>query len=200
MKVAERRGRAERATAETRVTVEVELDGAGQFAGGTGNGFFDHMLTALAKTAGWQLRVVAEGDLDVDAHHTVEDVGIVLGRALRTAIGDGAGLVRYGQALVPMDDALVEAACDVSGRSYVSAQLEVAARQFNGYHTELTPEFFWGLARGLGLTLHVVRRAGQNAHHITEAAYKALGVALRRALALQAGTADVPSTKGSLFA
>ena len=192
-----RRGAARRETRETRIEIEVELDGQGTCEGAVDGGFFDHMLASLARTAGWTLRIQAAADLEVDAHHAAEDVGIVLGRALRAAVGDGRDIARWGHALVPMDEALVEAAVDVSGRPYAAVTLAPPPRAIGRYHTEHTGEFVWGLARGFGLTVHLLQRAGSNAHHITEAAYKALGLALRRALAPAPG--GMPSTKGGLF-
>lgn len=164
----------------------------------TGVPFLDHMLTALASTARWDLQVKAKGDIEVDIHHTVEDVGITLGRALKDALGVGRGMARYGSAAAPMDDALVLAAVDISGRPYAEVHGQpLPDRAPGGFHTDMLPEWLWGLARGGGLTLHIHVLAGRDAHHILEAAYKALGLALGQATAVK-GSA-IPSTKGTLW-
>lgn len=190
-------GEAARQTLETTLSVRVDLDGTGRFQGRVDDGFFDHMLTAFAKTSGWDIEVTATIDAEVELHHGVEDTGIVLGQAVKAALGTGENVARFGHAVVPMDEALVEAVCDLSGRAYAAVELAPPSRMLGAYHTELTAEFCWGFARGCQITLHVEQRRGQNAHHITEAAYKALGLALGRATRI--GRAGMPSTKGKLF-
>ncbi|HLS89032.1 MAG TPA: imidazoleglycerol-phosphate dehydratase HisB [Sphingobacteriaceae bacterium] len=197
-----RKGSASRATKETQVEVTVVLDTPGdrmpEAQVDTGVPFLDHMLTALASTARWDLQVKAKGDIEVDIHHTVEDVGITLGRALKDALGVGRGMARYGSAAAPMDDALVLAAVDISGRPYAEVHGQpLPDRAPGGFHTDMLPEWLWGLARGGGLTLHIHVLAGRDAHHILEAAYKALGLALGQATAVK-GSA-IPSTKGTLW-
>lgn len=192
-------GAASRTSRETRIEVELNLDGTGHADVATGIGFFDHMLTALTLNARFDLRVRAEGDLHVSQHHTVEDVGIVIGQALLRALGDRAGIARYGEAHVPMDEALVRTVLDISGRAYVSTDLPWApATGPTGFDYGLTSEFLWGMARAAHLTLHVDRIRGDRNHHVCEAAFKSLGRALRVACALDPrldGTAA--STKGS---
>jgi imidazoleglycerol-phosphate dehydratase len=192
-------GEARRRTGETDVRVRVELDGSGRAAVKTGVGFFDHMLTALARHALLDLDVAAAGDLHVDGHHTVEDVGIVLGQALAQALGERRGIRRYGEATVPLDDALARAVVDVSGRPFLAYHAEPPTWQMLGdYDVALTPEFFRGLATHGGLTIHVDLLRGQNAHHVVEAVFKAVARALGAAVMLDPRVTDVPSTKGVL--
>ncbi len=188
-----------RTTTETDIHLALELDGAGQSQIVTGVGFLDHMLTALARHALFDLEVQAAGDLHVDDHHTVEDVGIVLGQAFAQAIGDKRGIRRYGQALVPMDEALVEAAVDISGRPLLLWSVSFGAPTIGTMDTELFEEFFRAFAHNALLTLHVTAKAGRNAHHIAEGCFKALARALRMAAEPDGRTDGViPSTKGSL--
>lgn len=194
-------GRASRATGETDIQIAVFLDEslpADQQTIDTGIPFFDHMLTALASTARFGLQIKARGDLDVDLHHTVEDVGITLGRALRDALGDGSGITRYGSAAAPMDDALVMVATDFSGRPYAAVHGNpLPDRALGGFHTDLLPEWLWGLARGGGLTLHTHVLAGRDAHHLLEASFKGLGLALGQSVSRRGR--GIPSTKGVLW-
>ncbi|OFK24767.1 imidazoleglycerol-phosphate dehydratase HisB [Olsenella sp. HMSC062G07] len=187
-----------RTTGETDVTVSLDLDGTGRCDVGTGVGFFDHMLDALGRHALIDLEVKATGDSWVDDHHTVEDVGIVMGRALRQALGDKAGIRRFSDVCVAMDEALVLAAIDVSGRGELYWELPIPAQKVGGFDTELAREFFSGLARDGGITLHVRRLAGENSHHLIECAFKAVARALRAAVEGDPRVSDVPSTKGSL--
>lgn len=193
----ERRGAYSRETKETRVAVEILLDGQGRTSVTTGFGFADHMLTLLAFWAGWDLTVTCQGDLEVDAHHSLEDIGISLGEAIRTALGDRAGIARVGQAAVPMDEALCEVVLDLSGRPYlVYREDAVLPPVIAGEEKDLWREFFKALVTGARMNLHIHFAYGQNGHHLVEAAFKALGLALRRAMT--ADGARVPSTKGSL--
>jgi imidazoleglycerol-phosphate dehydratase len=194
-----RSGEVTRKTKETEVRVRVTLDGAGRAQVKTGVGFFDHMLEALARHALYDLEVAAAGDLHVDQHHTVEDVGIVLGQALALALGERRGIRRYGAATVPLDDALARVVVDVSGRPYLAYHAEPPSPQRVGdYDPALTPEFFRALATHAGLTLHVDLLRGQNAHHCVEAVFKAAARALGDATGLDPHVTDVPSTKGTL--
>ena len=194
-----RRGEATRRTNETAVRVALELDGTGDAAVRTGIGFFDHMLEALARHAHWTLEVEASGDLHVDQHHTVEDVGIVLGQALAQALGERRGIRRFGEASVPLDDALARVVVDISGRPFLAYHAEPPTWQKLGdYDVALTPEFFRALATHGGLTLHVDLLRGRNAHHVVEAVFKAAARALGTATALDPRVPGVPSTKGML--
>lgn len=186
----------ERETRETQIKLSLNLDG-GAYQIDTGCGFFNHMLELLAAHSGFGLRVQARGDVEVDYHHTVEDVGIVLGQALRRALGDMRGLRRYGQQLLPMDEALVLAVVDVSGRAYLVYDVALPAAKVGDFDTELAEEFFQALTRSAGLTLHCRMLAGHNCHHIIEALFKAVARALRQAVELDAANPDkIPSTKG----
>ena len=188
-----------RRTAETDITVTLSLDGRGAADVDTGIGFLDHMLTALARHAMLDLEVRARGDLHIDFHHTTEDVGIVLGQALARAVGDKRGIRRYGQSLLPMDEALVEAALDLSGRPFLAWDVAFERDKIGAMDTELFEEFFRAFAMNGLLTLHVTRRAGRNAHHVAEAAFKAVARALRMAVEPDPRAAGaIPSTKGSL--
>ncbi len=194
-----RNGEASRRTGETDVRVRVNLDGTGKATTKTGVGFFDHMLTALARHALLDLDVAATGDLHVDGHHTVEDVGIVLGQALAQALGERRGIRRYGEATVPLDDALARAVVDVSGRPFLAYHADPPTWQMLGdYDVALTPEFFRGLATHGGLTIHSDLLRGQNAHHVVEAVFKAVARALGAAVTLDPRVTDIPSTKGVL--
>jgi len=189
----------ERRTRETNVRVRVDLDGTGRAAVHTGIGFFDHMLEALARHALLDLEVRCEGDLQVDGHHTVEDVGIVLGEAVGEALGDRAGVRRFADATVPLDEALVRAVIDLSGRPFLSYHVEVARWQLLGdYDVFLTPEFFRALVLNAGLTVHLDLLRGENPHHIVEATFKAFARALYLAASLDPRVSGIPSTKGTL--
>ncbi len=178
--------------------VEVNLDGSGASQIETGIGFFDHMLTHVAKHGLLDLTVRAKGDLHVDDHHTVEDVGIALGQALDQALGDRHGITRYGHAYVPMDEALALCALDISGRGLSVCSLGVPVERIGEFSTEMVPEFFRAVGHNAGITLHLHRMAGSNGHHIVEAAFKAFGRALAQAVALSERVQGVPSTKGVL--
>ena len=192
-------GEIRRRTKETNLHVRVDLDGRGDAQVRTGIGFFDHMLEALARHALLDLTLEGEGDLHVDGHHTVEDTGIALGQALAQALGDRAGIRRFGDALVPLDEALVRAVVDVSGRPYLSYNIEIAKWQMLGdYDVFLTPEFFRALVLNAGLTAHLDLMRGDNPHHIVEAAFKAFARALDAATTLDPRVTGVPSTKGTL--
>ncbi|OYV53998.1 MAG: imidazoleglycerol-phosphate dehydratase [Rhodospirillales bacterium 20-60-12] len=188
-----------RVTSETSISLRLDLDGTGQVEVSTGVGFFDHMLTALGRHGRFDLSIEADGDLHIDAHHTVEDVGIVLGQAVRQALGEKRGIVRFGQAVVPMDEALVEVAIDLSGRAHVAWSVGFERPMLGDMDTQLVEEFFRAFGGNALINLHVIQRAGSNAHHVAEACFKALARALRMAVAIDplAGD-DVPSTKGSL--
>jgi imidazoleglycerol-phosphate dehydratase len=188
-----------RKTKETDLRVLVNLDGRGEARVETGIGFFDHMLDALARHALLDLTVEAQGDLQVDGHHTVEDTGIALGLALERALGDRAGIRRYADALVPLDEALVRAVVDVSGRPYLCYEIEIPKWQMLGdYDVFLTPEFFRAVVLNAGLTVHLDLIRGDNPHHIVEAAFKAFARALDGATAIDPRVVGVPSTKGAL--
>ena len=188
-----------RTTSETEVALSLGLDGTGRAEIATGIGFLDHMLTSLARHAAFDLTVRAKGDLDVDCHHTTEDVGIVLGQALARALGEKRGIVRFGHAVVPMDEALVEAVIDLSGRAFFAWDVAFARAKVGTMDTELFEEFFRALAANGLFTLHVTRRAGSNTHHLAEATFKAVARALRMAVAPDArAEGAIPSTKGAL--
>ena len=194
-----RTGEIRRTTKETDLHVRVDLDGRGTATVHTGIGFFDHMLEALARHGLLDLTVEARGDLQVDGHHTVEDTGIALGQAIARALGDRAGIRRYGDALVPLDEALVRAVIDVSGRPHLTYQIDIPKWQMLGdYDVFLTPEFFRALVLNAGLTAHLDLVRGDNPHHIVEAAFKAFARALDAATELDPRVTGVPSTKGTL--
>lgn len=193
-----RSARIERSTNETSVVVELDLDGTGETSVSTGVPFFDHMLDALGRHSLVDLAVEARGDLEVDAHHTVEDVGICVGQALADALGDRAGIRRFGSAAVPLDEALVLAAVDVSGRGSLTYEVEVPIEIIGTFDTTLAREFLIALAGNAGITVHLHEVSGENAHHIVEAAFKALARALREAVELDPRVTGVPSTKGVL--
>ncbi|MEO7718990.1 MAG: imidazoleglycerol-phosphate dehydratase HisB [Capsulimonas sp.] len=187
-----------RKTRETDIQLSVTLDGDGESEIVTGVGFFDHMLTHIARHGLLHLSVRAEGDLHIDDHHTVEDIGIALGTALREASGDKKGIVRYGHAVVPMDEALVTCALDWSGRGLLVSDFVFPSDKIGTFDTELVAEFFRAVAANAGLTLHFEQRRGANSHHIAEAAFKAFGRALDAAKQHDARVHGIPSTKGSL--
>ena len=189
-----------RRTRETTVEVALTLEGSGRVEVETGLPFFDHMVSQLGRHGGLDLAVSAKGDLEVDAHHTVEDVGIVLGEALAEALGDKAGIRRFASMAVPLDEALVEVALDLSGRPYLSYEVEVAQDAMPlgnpPFEPQLAEEFWRALATAAGITLHICLRTGRNTHHILEASFKAVARALRDAVRIEG--ADIPSTKGRL--
>ena len=196
-----RTARIERTTKESSVVVEVNLDGVGRAQIATGVGFYDHMLTSLAKHSLIDLAITATGDLHIDAHHTVEDVAIVLGDALREALGDKAGIRRFGDAVVPLDEALVQAVVDVSGRPYCVHEGEPDGQQYvliGGYVGSLTRHVFETISYHAAIALHVRVLSGRDPHHIVEAQYKALARALRVAVEPDPRVSGIPSTKGSL--
>ncbi|WP_333669921.1 imidazoleglycerol-phosphate dehydratase HisB [Elioraea tepidiphila] len=194
-----RRASIRRETSETRISATVDLDGTGTAKVATGIGFLDHMLTALARHAMLDIELAAEGDLHVDGHHTTEDTGIVLGQAVAQALGEKRGIRRYGAATVPMDEALAEAAVDISGRPYLAWDVTFPTMKVGEMDTELFVEWFRAFATNAGITLHVTLRAGANSHHIAEACFKALARALRAAVEPDPRAAGaIPSTKGSL--
>jgi imidazoleglycerol-phosphate dehydratase len=188
----------ERTTRETSIEVRLDLDGAGRVEVATGVPFFDHMLEALGKHALLDLTVKAVGDLDVDAHHTVEDVGICIGGAIAEALGDRAGIRRFGSATVPLDEALVLAVIDVSGRGSLTYDIDMPIELIGTFDTTLAKEFFIAVASNASITLHLHEVAGENAHHIVEAAFKAFARALRAAVEIDPRVEGVPSTKGVL--
>ena len=188
-----------RKTGETDISVSLTLDGAGEGTRSTGVGFFDHMLDALARHAALDLDVDANGDLQTGPHHTVEDVGIVIGQALDEALGDRSGITRFGHAVVPMDDARASAAVDISGRPFVAFDgLEIPPRTIGGFDTDLVEEFLRAVAGNAKLTVHVTVERGRDPHHMVEACFKAFARALRAAAALDANASGIPSTKGLL--
>ena len=188
-----------RATKETDIAIELSLDGTGETDIATGVGFFDHMLDAFGRHGLFDLKVEAKGDLEVDGHHTVEDCGIVLGRAFAEALGDKRGIVRYGDIMLPMDEALVAAAVDISGRGALYWDVDVPYALMGAFDSTLAKEFFVAFAANAGITLHVRKAAGENAHHIIEAAFKAVARALRQAVSIDDRAKNaLSSTKGAL--
>jgi len=194
----ERRAEVVRRTTETDITLKLDLDGLGVADVVTGIGFLDHMLVLLALHGGFDLTVRAGGDLHVDGHHTVEDIGLALGQALREAVGDKRGIRRYGSFLLPMDEALAMVALDLSGRPYFAHDLQLAGVRIGEFDADLTPHFFRSLATQSGMTLHVRLLAGSDAHHIVEAVFKAFARALSQACERHGRDDEVPSTKGIL--
>jgi imidazoleglycerol-phosphate dehydratase len=188
-----------RSTGETDISVALSLDGTGKGSRTTGVGFFDHMLDAFARHAGLDLDVDAKGDLQTGAHHTVEDVGIVIGQALDEALGDRSGITRFGHAVVPMDDARASAAIDVSGRPFVAFDgLDIPSRTIGGFETDLVEEFLRAVANNAKLTVHVTVERGRDPHHMVEACFKAFARALREAISWDPNASGIPSTKGLL--
>lgn len=186
----------ERETKETKIRVELELDGSGTANADSGLPFFDHMLQQLGAHAGFDLAVTAKGDLDIDGHHTVEDVGLALGRALKEALGDKAGIRRFASITVPLDEAAVEVALDLSGRPFVVHEVDVPAETIGTYDTGLTEDFVRAFATAAEMTLHVRLMSGRSPHHVVEAEFKALAKCLQDAVRVIGG--GVPSTKGTL--
>lgn len=191
-----RRFEQKRSTAETQIAVDLVVDGTGQIEIATGIPFFDHMLTQLAKHGGFDLTLTAKGDLEVDLHHTVEDVGITLGTALREALGDKAGVRRFANSLVPLDEALVQVALDLSGRPFLAYDIDPIAEWIGTFDPQLAEEFWKGFVDGARITLHLRSLSGRNGHHVIEASFKGVARALRDAVRVE-GT-GVPSTKGVL--
>jgi imidazoleglycerol-phosphate dehydratase len=191
-----RRATINRSTKEVRVDITLVLDGTGDASAKTGIPFFDHMLEQLGKHAGFDLTVRAQGDLEVDAHHTVEDTGLAIGEAVSAALGDKSGIARFGSALVPLDEALVQVALDLSARPYLAHEVDAKSKVIGAYDTRLTEEFVRAFCQAAGATVHVRMLAGRNPHHIVEAEFKALARALGEACRV---TGDgIPSTKGKL--
>ena len=194
-----REARIVRTTSETDISIALNLDGAGTADVATGVGFFDHMLTAFARHGCFDLEARVKGDYHVDDHHTVEDIGIALGQAFKEALGDKRGINRYGSFLLPMDEALMLCALDISGRCCLNFDVQIPTAKVGTFDTELVEEFMWGLCRNMDLTLHFKQLAGTNSHHIIEAMFKALGRALAQACTIDPKYADeIPSTKGVL--
>lgn len=188
-----------RNTGETQIKLSINLDGNGEYTVNTGCGFLNHMLELFARHGGFDLQVECSGDIDVDFHHTVEDVGIVLGSALKHALGDCRGIVRYGSFLLPMDESLVLCALDISGRDCLVYGLNIPTQKVGDFDTELCEEFFTALCRSAGITLHLKQLDGKNSHHIIEAAFKGFARALKAAVSIDSANADrIPSTKGVL--
>lgn len=194
----ERIGTIERNTKETQIKLSLQLDGTGKSDISTGIGFFDHMLEGFSKHGFFDLSVHAKSDLHVDGHHTVEDVGIVLGQAIRQAVGDKAGMKRFGYFILPMDDALALCAADLGGRAYFSFDGEFQTERVGDFETQLVTEFFYALASNAQMNLHIRLLAGQNDHHKIEAIFKAFGKALDQAVSMDGRISGVLSTKGSL--
>lgn len=188
-----------RKTKETDISLTINLDGTGKGDISTGCGFFDHMLELFCRHARVDLTVKCIGDVQVDYHHTVEDVGIVLGQAIKSALGDMKGIVRYGSTILPMDETLILTALDISGRSYLAYDLPVRATKIKDFDVELVQEFFLALVRHAGLTLHIKKLAGTNSHHVMEGAFKSFARTLKQAVSIDGNFKDeIPSTKGVL--
>ena len=186
-----------RKTAETDITLSLNLDGTGKSSIDTGCGFLNHMLTLFAAHGKFDLTVKCLGDTDVDDHHSAEDIGIVLGQAFQAALGDKRGITRYGSFLLPMDEALIQTAVDISGRSCLCYGLEIPTQKIGSFDTELVEEFFLAFTRNCPMSLHIRQLAGKNSHHIVEGTFKSVARSLKAAVALD-GTDEIPSTKGVL--
>lgn len=194
-----RKAEISRKTNETDISLNLCLDGTGKSEIATGCGFLDHMLTLFARHGGFDLTVFCKGDTDVDYHHTVEDIGIALGDAFKSALGDMRGITRYGSFILPMDEALIMTAVDISGRSHLSYGLEIPAQRVGEFDTELAEEFYLGFVRHAAVTLHIKQLAGTNSHHIIEGAFKSVARALSAAVKIDEDRKDeIPSTKGVL--
>ncbi len=196
--VNERKAAIARKTSETDIVMQLDLDGSGQAKIETGIGFFDHMLNSFARHGLFDLELHVKGDIHVDCHHTIEDTGIVLGEALRKAIGDKKGTRRFGECILPMDDALVLTALDLSGRPYLGFELPLTVERVGAMDTEMVREFFYAVSYGAGMNLHIRLLSGTNNHHIIEAAFKSFAKALDMAVTVDSRITDVLSTKGSL--
>ena len=188
-----------RNTNETKITLKLNLDGSGISSVDTGVGFLDHMLTLFARHGSFDLEVTCTGDTEVDDHHTTEDIGICLGMAFAEALGDMAGITRYGHIILPMDETLILCAADISGRSYLGYSLDIPTEKVGTFDTQLTEEFFLAFVRKAGMTLHLRQLAGTNSHHIIEGAFKAFGRTMKQAVSIDPSQAGrIPSTKGVL--
>ena len=188
-----------RKTAETDIALKLDLDGSGKSVLSTGCGFLDHMLTLFARHGRFDLEINCKGDVEVDYHHTVEDIGISLGQAFSKALGDKKGITRYGDTVLPMDEALILTAIDISGRGMLLCDLNIRAKKVGDFDTELCEEFFTAFARNAGVTLHIRQLAGRNSHHIIEGVFKSAARSLKDAVAIDpALKAEIPSTKGVL--
>lgn len=188
-----------RTTGETDISLSLNLDGKGESKIDTGCGFLNHMLTLFAKHGRFDLTVICKGDTDVDYHHTVEDIGITLGKAFSEALGDKKGIKRYGNMILPMDESLILSAVDISGRDYLGYALEIPTEKVGDFDTELCEEFWLGFVRNADITLHIRQFAGTNSHHIIEGAFKSVARSLKKAVKIDADFADeIPSTKGVL--
>lgn len=194
----DRFAKCERSTKETDISVELMIDGTGKYVIDTGIGFFNHMLEGFSRHGFFDLNIKVKGDIDVDAHHTVEDTGIVLGQAFAQALGDKEGIARFGSFILPMDDALVLASLDISGRTYFSFDADLPAERLGTMETETVREFFMGFASGVGMNLHIRQLAGSNTHHIVEAMFKAVAKAMDMAVKKDNRIEGVLSTKGKL--
>lgn len=193
-----RHANVKRKTSETNIQLSLDIDGTGKSKIKTGIPFFDHMLTLFAKHGTFDLKVVAKGDIEVDYHHTVEDVGISLGQAFKEALGDKAGITRYGEAKVPMDESLTEAVVDISGRPHLTYDVEITKVKFKDFDVEVVREFFEAFTLNSGITIHIYLLKGRNMHHKIESIFKAFAVALSKATAIDPKKKGVPSTKGIL--
>lgn len=194
-----RKAEISRKTVETDISLKLNIDGSGTAKVDTGCGFLDHMLVLLARHGRLDLEVICRGDTYVDDHHTVEDVGIALGQAFAEALGDKKGILRYGDKVIPMDEALILSAIDFSGRAHLSYKLEIPAEKVGSFDTELVKEFWLGFVRNCNCTLHIRSMAGENSHHIIEGAFKSVARSIREAVAIDKDYADeIPSTKGVL--
>lgn len=187
----------DRKTKETDISLSLNLDGSGMSEIATGCGFLDHMLILFAAHGKFDLKATCKGDIEVDDHHTVEDIGICLGKAFEQALGEKRGILRYGNMILPMDESLILAACDISGRSFLGFDLPIRAKKIGTFDTELIEEFFLAFTRQCPMSLHIRKLAGTNSHHIAEGAFKAVARALKQAVTTD-GTDAVPSTKGVL--
>ncbi len=188
-----------RTTTETDISLSLSLDGTGKSEISSGCGFLDHMLTLFARHGSFDLKVICKGDTQVDYHHTAEDIGIVLGSAFREALGDMKGITRYGSMLLPMDEALILVAADISGRSHLSYSLSIPSQKVGDFDTELVREFFEAFVRKSEITLHIRQLDGENSHHIIEGAFKALARAMKQAVSIdEKNKESIPSTKGVL--
>ena len=194
----QRKSEVNRCTAETDIKLSFNLDGTGRADINTGIGFFDHMLNSFARHGLFDLDVTVKGDLEVDSHHTIEDTGIVLGQAIKEAVGDKKGIKRFGECILPMDETLMLCALDLSGRPYLQYNIDLTVPKVGDFDTEMVHEFFYAVSYGAGMNLHLKQLDGVNNHHIIEAAFKAFAKALDRALEYDPRIADVLSTKGSL--
>jgi imidazoleglycerol-phosphate dehydratase len=188
-----------RTTSETDISLELNLDGSGESLINTGCGFLDHMLTLLSKHSKFDLTVKCNGDTNVDYHHTVEDIGIALGQALKEALGNKSGINRYADTVLPMDEALILTAIDISGRAFLGYNMNIPSQKVGDFDTELVEEFFLGFVRNAEITLHIRQLSGTNSHHIIEGAFKSAARSLRAAVAIDSDYSDeIPSTKGVL--